>query len=705
MQCGLIDGLELDWKSSAIFGGSAPIRLSIHRVFLLIGPRDEAEDEKEEEEESYSSRIVSSSSSSSPPRRRRRRLAKFESMILASSEGVPPPPRRRTRSSSDAGEMIPDAAPPSFWDRLTRKLLDDLVVTIRQVHIRYEDNHVSDPRRAFSCGFKLESVVVCNEEEEDEDEDDDLEEDDLEDDLSASEDEAVVTATTATTSTTTTTTTTKRATLQQLSAYWDPHLGGSAFDYTDHHYVLQPLNATVRYESSSTTSSRKVVVDVGVSSLSLTLEDRQFREALSMYGFCQEHALRRLYRERARAVCHVGPLKRPIRRGATARRWWRFARAALMGPAFYRRTGAYIVWRRRTRLEYCDLWVRSVSSSGFGGSSDGGGGGESTAEAEKKKEIDPEIHPEENDPEEEEWWFQRLAGGFLGGASSSSSGSSSASAPVRASPDLRRLYEELSRAIDYSSAAASSSAITTSTLLRFTLKSGSVGLASSSPPPRSSGPPPPPSSRPPGLVPSSASSSRLVGSSAPFLEAHFDMLTVDLASSSSLESPSLKLRLEDISIVDRCAPPSSVFSKIVGLRRKDGRFLDMEVNPHDGGTSLTVGAVDVVYLPQCLVRLERFLASLRSWSENGVGESVGGRRLRSVSRRSSQQMVALWREVESAAMEKLEALKARTQQRLRELLGGDDDDGAKGLIDIHIEAPRVVVPEDPRDRSTTVCAH
>ena len=80
--------------------------------------------------------------------------------------------------------------------------------------------------------------------------------------------------------------------------------------------------------------------------------------------------------ERARHLrVHHFRFRRPIRRGKSARVLWKFCRAALMGPSYFRRTGTYITWRRRTRLRYMNLWMRhratvlgvaSTESSGVG---------------------------------------------------------------------------------------------------------------------------------------------------------------------------------------------------------------------------------------------------------------------------------------------------------------------------------------------------
>eukprot|EP00940_MAST-03C_sp_MAST-3C-sp2_P003411 g3411.t1 len=746
MLCGLIDGLELHWKSSLIFGGDEPIRLEVRRVFLLVGPRTKRD-------KAFARR----SNQKTDLEMKRDRLAKFEKLISASADEAGPAP--------DSA-----AAESGFWDRLGTKLLDDLVVSVRQVHIRYEDNCVSDPRCSFSCGIKLESIVMTNGD-----------------------------ATTSDEPSSDASPTVKRATLQQLSAYWDPHLRGSAFDFTDHHYVLQPLDATVQHR----TTAKQRTIEVGVNSIEVSFQDRQFREALSLYAAISERKMRCVYRERARAVRHVGPLKRPIRRGPNARRWWIFARAALMGPSYYRRTGRYLIWRRRTRLEYTDLWVRHRASllgiaetydddRGDDGGSDGvfekSHHGEPSSEGEhhrkvlridhthaprvgrplvtlssheemRLKHLDATLPTEDivffrclaerelkwlqqvsswssapaaataedtserqsktasndvgssgydsNDASsDDEWWFQRVVGSFL-----YSSVASSTTAGTTRKEHLDLLYEEVSRAIDFDATKKRKSAPPLELLVRFTLKSGSVSLATQ----RAQLP----TSRRP---------------TPPFVEARLDRFTFDLLRRPD-ETFKLDARLADVSVFDRHASVRSLFRKILGQRRSDSTFIALRVDTaaSSGVTSLRVGAIDVVYLPRCLALLRRFVESIR-------GHLVRGGPRRASSSASSRQMIALWKEVESAALDKLADLRTRTHRKLREVLGvghtyaGEKEeeeeeetkkrkkrvDNGTSLfskqqqlrrrqrlrgghrVDVHIEAPRVVVPENPCDRDAAV---
>ena len=84
-----------------------------------------------------------------------------------------------------------------------------------------------------------------------------------------------------------------------------------------------------------------------------------FHTIIHTQHFTQLYNTQVLLMKRARHLrMHHFRFRRPIRRGKSARVMWKFCRAALMGPSFFRRTAAYITWRRRTRLRYMNLWMR-----------------------------------------------------------------------------------------------------------------------------------------------------------------------------------------------------------------------------------------------------------------------------------------------------------------------------------------------------------
>ena len=231
LRYGSIRNLELQWKSSFIFGENEPIRLTADRVFLLLTP-----------ESQYSKPYNFSSS-----QEKLARLKRLSKTITSETESS-------TKSSHSKG---------GFFQRVSSSFLSSLIIHIHQFHIRYEDDGVSDPSTRFSCGLKLDSIVITNRGEEER----------WGKPFSSSDSD---------------TATFKHVKLQQLSGYWDPHVHHSSFEYTDHHFVLQPLDATVRFQRDQSVKSKtSVILDVGVNNIELSLRDRQLRDALCLSEFLE----------------------------------------------------------------------------------------------------------------------------------------------------------------------------------------------------------------------------------------------------------------------------------------------------------------------------------------------------------------------------------------------------------------------------------
>jgi len=290
LRFGSIRNLELQWKSSFIFGQDEPIRLTADRVFLLLTPEPEG------------SKVYNFSSS----QQKISRLKRLSKTITSEAESS-----ASTSKSSKGG---------GFLQRVSSSLLSSLIIHIHQFHIRYEDDGISHPSTRFSCGLKLDSIVITNRGEDER----------WGKPFSSSNTESA---------------TFKHVKLQQLSGYWDPHVHHSSFEYSDHHFVLQPLDATVRFQRDrSSKSTASVILDVGVNNIELALRDRQLRDCLCLSEFMERRRFAVLLMKRARHLrMHHFRFRRPIRRGESARRVWKFIRAALMGPSYFRRTGAYVL--------------------------------------------------------------------------------------------------------------------------------------------------------------------------------------------------------------------------------------------------------------------------------------------------------------------------------------------------------------------------
>lgn len=104
----------------------APVRVFVEDVFLLASPKEEAEYDEEEEER----------------RRQRIKMEKLESAELL---------KERSREGLSAEE---EKKNQSFTQSLITKIVDNLQVTVKNIHVRYEDS-ISAPGHPFALGVTL----------------------------------------------------------------------------------------------------------------------------------------------------------------------------------------------------------------------------------------------------------------------------------------------------------------------------------------------------------------------------------------------------------------------------------------------------------------------------------------------------------------------------------------------------------------------
>lgn len=117
--------LSLHWMNL----GNRPVEILIEDVYLLVVPSSQNDIDPEEEEE-------------------RLQAAKQERLRNAELLHV--------KSQSDA---IPDRSSQSLWDSLTAKIVNNLQVTVKNIHVRYEDK-MSVPGHLLSTGATLASFSV-----------------------------------------------------------------------------------------------------------------------------------------------------------------------------------------------------------------------------------------------------------------------------------------------------------------------------------------------------------------------------------------------------------------------------------------------------------------------------------------------------------------------------------------------------------------
>jgi vacuolar protein sorting-associated protein 13A/C len=123
--------LEIPWASL----GRSPVKVIIEDVLILVGPKE------------FSSEIDSCEVLERAHVRKLRLLASAEKSMLS---------MQNSQENQQAG---------SFVERFTTRVLDNLQITVKNFHIRYED-YLSSPGRPFALGITLDqfSMFTCDDE-------------------------------------------------------------------------------------------------------------------------------------------------------------------------------------------------------------------------------------------------------------------------------------------------------------------------------------------------------------------------------------------------------------------------------------------------------------------------------------------------------------------------------------------------------------
>ncbi|KAI1343749.1 vacuolar protein sorting-associated protein 13 [Xylariaceae sp. FL0016] len=111
----------------------APVKVFIENVFLLASPKEEAAYDEEEEER----------------RKQRLKMEKLDSAELIkerTQEGLSPEEQKKSQS---------------FTESLVTKIVDNLQVTVKNIHVRYEDS-ISAPGHPFALGVTLEEFSAVS---------------------------------------------------------------------------------------------------------------------------------------------------------------------------------------------------------------------------------------------------------------------------------------------------------------------------------------------------------------------------------------------------------------------------------------------------------------------------------------------------------------------------------------------------------------
>ncbi|KAJ4289964.1 Vacuolar protein sorting-associated protein 13 [Collariella sp. IMI 366227] len=306
----------------------APVKVFIEDVFLLASPKEEAEYNEEEENR----------------RKQRIKMEKLDSAELLkerSQEGLSQEEQKRTQS---------------FTESLVTKIVDNVQVTIKNIHVRYEDA-ISAPGHPFALGITLEEFSAVSTDGE----------------------------WTPTFIQDSTKTTHKLATLDSLAVYWNtdtklmgpgreahtpgaevtPHdemlqkfksmIVRSDNDLSgDHQFILKPVSGQAKLELDKTGSPKipKFKANLLFDEIGLVLDDQQYRDALMMvdlFHYFIRHQEYKKYQPKG-----VSPKEDP-------RAWLQFAGNAVLGKIHERNrrwSWDFFRERRDDRRRYIELFKK-----------------------------------------------------------------------------------------------------------------------------------------------------------------------------------------------------------------------------------------------------------------------------------------------------------------------------------------------------------
>ena len=121
--------LKIPWSNLR----GQPVQVFIENIFVLAAPKEDAEyDEEEEERRAQAIKIE--------------KLDSAEMLKERNAEGMSPEEQQKNQS---------------FTDSLVTKIVDNLQVTIKNIHIRYEDS-ISAPGHPFGLGITLEEISAIS---------------------------------------------------------------------------------------------------------------------------------------------------------------------------------------------------------------------------------------------------------------------------------------------------------------------------------------------------------------------------------------------------------------------------------------------------------------------------------------------------------------------------------------------------------------
>ncbi|GAB7347666.1 hypothetical protein MBLNU459_g4530t1 [Dothideomycetes sp. NU459] len=304
-----------------------PVRVNIEDVYVLAAPKED-QDYNADEEETRAHAV---------------KMEKLDSVELLKE--------RNTEGMSKEEQ----AKNQSFTASLTTAIIDNLQITVKNVHIRYEDS-ISDPGHPFAAGLTLQELSAVS--------------------TDSNWKPTFIQSTSDTTH--------KLATLGALAIYWDTDtklLGSGkgsetaeemgidhdavlekfrgmiakkdSKDLSDHQYILKPVTgrAGLEMDKSGKTDKPKMKARLLFNELGFVLDDDQYRDALMLVDLFHYFIRHQEYRKfQPKATPKEDP-----------RAWLRFAGKSVLDKIHDRNrrwSWAYFKERRDDRIRYIELFKR-----------------------------------------------------------------------------------------------------------------------------------------------------------------------------------------------------------------------------------------------------------------------------------------------------------------------------------------------------------
>ncbi|EIW86715.1 vacuolar protein sorting-associated protein 13 [Coniophora puteana RWD-64-598 SS2] len=308
--------LSLHWMNL----GNQPVEVMIEDVYLLVVPSPQTQTDPEEEEQ-------------------RAQAAKAER--LESAELL------HMRGRADASETSPQNE--GLWSSLTAKIINNLQITVKNIHIRYEDK-LSVPGHPFAAGVTLASFTAVS--------------------VNEKWQPAFIESSAGAIH--------KLANLESLAVYFDTDsesmaglprsqslevfsalISGNA-GRADHQFILQPVSGEGRIIVNHKLDESTPHYDIQLffDEIGVALDDDQYRDAISLvdmyHVFIRQHQYQK-YRPTEQELEENRP-----------RALLRFAGKAIMDGVHEQRrkwTWAYFAERRDDRNEYVELFEKKVMNT------------------------------------------------------------------------------------------------------------------------------------------------------------------------------------------------------------------------------------------------------------------------------------------------------------------------------------------------------